>query len=100
MEYRTLTGTGSKVSRVCLGTMTFGAQVSEPEAIKMVHRAMDAGVNFIDTADIYNNGVAETIVGKALKGKRDGVVLASKVGNRVGPYRFKDEGLSRWHVLL
>jgi aryl-alcohol dehydrogenase-like predicted oxidoreductase len=99
MKYRTLTGTGTTVSRVCLGTMTFGDQVEEADAIKMVHRAMDAGVNFIDTADIYTGGASETIVGKALKGKRDGVVLASKVANQVGQYKMKDRGLHRWHVI-
>lgn len=99
MKYRTLTGTGAKVSRICLGTMTFGAQVSEADAIRMVHRALDAGVNFIDTADVYTKGVSETIVGKALRGKRDGVILASKVGNQVGPYSLKDDGLSRWHII-
>jgi aryl-alcohol dehydrogenase (NADP+) len=65
----------------------------------MVHRALDAGVNFIDTADIYSKGVSETITGKALKGKRNGVVLASKVGNQVGQYKLKDNGLSRWHII-
>ncbi|MFQ5906502.1 MAG: aldo/keto reductase [bacterium] len=99
MKYRILTGTGAKVSRICLGTMTFGSQAGESESIQMVHRALDAGVNFIDTADIYNKGVSETILGKALKGKRNGVVLASKVGNQVGQYKLKDVGLSRWHVL-
>lgn len=99
MKYRTLTGTGAKVSRICLGTMTFGGQVNESESIRMVHRALDAGVNFVDTADAYTKGVSETIVGKALKGKRNGVVLASKVGNQVGQYKLKDNGLSRWHVI-
>lgn len=99
MQYRTLTGTGVKVSRICLGTMTFGAQVNETDAIQMVNRALDAGVNFIDTADAYTGGVSETILGKALKGKRDGIVLVSKVGNQVGHYKLKDTGLSRWHVI-
>lgn len=99
MKYRTLTGTGATVSRVCLGTMTFGDQVDEAESIKMVHRALDAGVNFIDTADVYTKGASETIVGKALKGKRNGVVLASKVANQSGQYKLKDTGLSRWHVI-
>lgn len=99
MKYGTLTGTGAKVSRICLGTMTFGGQVDESESIRMVHRALDAGVNFVDTADVYTGGASETIVGKALKGKRNGVVLASKVGNQVGPYKLKDNGLSRWHVI-
>jgi len=99
MKYRTLTGTGATVSRICLGTMTFGGQVDEAESIKMVHRALDAGVNFIDTADVYTGGESEIITGKALKGKRGGVVLASKVGNRVGQYRLKDNGLTRWHII-
>lgn len=99
MEYRTLTGTGATVSRICLGTMTFGDQVNEAEAIRMVHRALDAGVNFVDTADMYTGGNSEIITGKALKGKRDSVVLATKVGNQVGPYELKDDGLTRWHVI-
>jgi aryl-alcohol dehydrogenase-like predicted oxidoreductase len=99
MEYRTLTGTGARISRICLGTMTFGAQADEQESIRMVHRALDAGVNFIDTADAYTQTASETIVGKALKGKRDGIVLASKVGNPVGPHKLKDNGLTRWHVI-
>ncbi len=65
----------------------------------MVHRALDAGVNFIDTADKYNDGVSEEILGKALKGKRDGIVLASKVRNPMGEYELKDVGLTRWHIL-
>jgi len=99
MQYRTLTGTGITVSRICLGTMTFGDQVNEADSIRMVHRALDAGVNFIDTADIYTNGVSEIITGKALKGRREGLVLASKVCNQVGQYKLKDTGLSRWHVI-
>ena len=79
--------------------MTFGSQVDEADSIKMIHRALDAGVNFVDTADVYNKGVSEIIVGKALKGKRDGVVLASKVGNQVGAYKLKDNGLTRWHII-
>ena len=99
MKYRTLTGTGAKVSRLCLGTMTFGSQLDEAESIRVVHRAIDAGINFIDTADVYNNGVSETILGKALKDIRGGVVLASKVRWSMGPQKHKDRGLSRWHVI-
>ena len=99
MEYQTLTGTGATVSKICLGTMTFGGQVDESESIRMVHRALDAGVNFVDTADAYTDGNSEIITGKALKGKRNGVVLASKVGNQVGQYELKDDGLSRWHII-
>src|ERR671924_631566 len=99
MEYRTLRGTGAKVSRLCLGTMTFGAQADEATSIRMVHRALDAGINFVDTADIYNRGLTETIVGKALDGKRNGVVLVSKVRGLLGPHELKDQGLTRWHIL-
>jgi len=100
MKYRTLTGTGAKVSRLCLGTMTFGAQTDEAESIRIVHRALEAGICFVDTADAYTNGVSETITGKALAGGlREGVVLASKVRNPVGPYEHKDVGLTRWHII-
>ena len=99
MEYRTLTGTGATVSRVCLGTMTFGQQVDEPTSARMIDSALDAGVNFIDTADAYVGGLSEEIVGRALKGKRDGVVLASKVANDVGPDPRLDGGLHRRHVI-
>jgi len=99
MEYQTLRGTGIEISRICLGTMTFGDQADEATSIKMVDAAIDAGVNFIDTADVYVKGVSEEIVGKALKGKRDKVVLASKVANFVGEDKRKDSGLHRWHVI-
>ena len=79
MEFKVLRGTGIKVSRICLGTMTFGDQADEATSIKMVGMAIVAGVNFIDTADAYVGGKSETIVGKALKGKRDKVILATKV---------------------
>jgi aryl-alcohol dehydrogenase-like predicted oxidoreductase len=61
MQYRTLTGTGVTVSRICLGTMTFGDQLSEADSIRMTHYALDAGVNFVDTADAYTKGVSEII---------------------------------------
>jgi aryl-alcohol dehydrogenase-like predicted oxidoreductase len=99
MEYQTLRGTGITVSRLSLGTMTFGAQADEAAAMRMVHMAIDAGVNFIDVADVYVGGVSEEIVAKALKGKRNQVVLASKVCNFVGQDRIKDAGLHRWHVI-
>jgi aryl-alcohol dehydrogenase-like predicted oxidoreductase len=79
--------------------MTFGAQTDEATAIRLVDMAVDAGVNFIDTADIYVKGVSEQILAKALVGKRDKVVLASKVCNFVGQDRIKDSGLHRWHVI-
>jgi aryl-alcohol dehydrogenase-like predicted oxidoreductase len=91
MEYRTLGTTGLKVSTHCLGAMMFGmwGNTDEDECRSMVHRALDAGVNFIDTADVYSQGQSEEIVGRALKGRRDEVVLATKVHGKMG------EGLNR-----
>ena len=100
MEYRTLTGTGARVSRISLGSFfTFGGQVGEADAVRMVHRALDAGVNFVDTADVYGRGASETILGQALEGRREGVVLASKVRGNMGPDPHRDAGLNRWHIL-
>ena len=96
-----------RVSPLCLGTMTFGTPVVEADAIRLTHWALDHGVNFLDTANMYEGysryvgspgGVAEKILGKALKGKRDQVVLATKVGMKIGPGD-DDQGLSRNHVL-
>jgi len=81
MEYRKMGRTGLKVSALCLGTMTMGKQVDEPASLRIIERALDLGVNFIDTADLYVNGVTETIVAKAIKGRRESVVLASKGGH-------------------
>ncbi len=83
MEYRTLGHTDLKVSRLSLGTMTFGAQTDEAAAGRMVDRCLDAGINFFDTANVYNQGQAETILGKALAGRRQKVVLASKVRGKM-----------------
>jgi len=87
MEYRKVGRTGLKVSAFCLGTMTFGKQIDEQKSLRIVQRAIDGGVTFIDLADIYANGVTEEILGKAIKGKRDALVLASKAGHlrRWGP---------------
>ena len=98
MQYRKLGRTGVKVSAMCLGTMTYGNQVGETEAINIIERALNAGVNFFDTADAYAEGRSEEIVGKALKGKRHSVVLATKVANRTGPGA-NDIGLSRKHIM-
>jgi aryl-alcohol dehydrogenase (NADP+) len=81
MQYRKMGRTGLKVSALCLGTMTMGKQVDEPTSIRIIERALDLGVNFIDTADLYVNGVTEQIVAKAVRGKRDAVVIASKGGH-------------------
>lgn len=81
MEYRKMGRTGLKVSSLCLGTMTFGKQIDEPASLRIIDRALEAGVTFIDTADLYVNGVTEQIVAKAIKGRRDALVLASKGGH-------------------
>ena len=94
MEYRTLGQTDMRVSRICLGTMTFGAQVSENDAIAIIESALDLGINFIDTANVYVKGASETITGKALKGRRDQVVLASKCAGAMSDDP-ADKGLSR-----
>jgi aryl-alcohol dehydrogenase-like predicted oxidoreductase len=81
MRYRTLGGTGIEVSAHCLGTMMFGA-VGNPDhedSVRIIHAALDQGINFVDTADMYSRGESEEIVGKALKGRRDDIVLATKV---------------------
>ncbi len=98
MEYGKLRGTGLTVSRVSLGTMTFGGQLDEQGSIRIMKEAMEAGVNFIDTADIYTAGQSETIVGKGLAGCRDEIVLASKAG---GPSEAGQNGmgLNRKHLL-
>lgn len=98
MEYRQLGATGLKVSGFCLGTMTFGDQMQEAEAIRAVDLALEAGVNFVDTADIYAGGLSEQIVGRALRGKREDVVLATKVGQKNGP-AMNDVGLSAKHIM-
>ena len=80
MDHRTLGRTGVAVSPLCLGTMMFGSwgNADEADSIRVIHRALDAGINFVDTADVYSGGQSERIVGKALAGRRDGVVLATK----------------------
>jgi aryl-alcohol dehydrogenase-like predicted oxidoreductase len=94
MDRRTLPGTDLTVSRVCLGTMTFGAQADEAVAASMVDAALDHGVNFFDTANVYAGGRSEETLGRVLAGRRDRVVLASKVGIKVGDGP-ADSGLSR-----
>src|ERR1700686_1782917 len=85
IEHRDLGSTGVKVSPLCLGTMMFGAwgNTDHEDSIRIIHRALDAGINFIDTADVYSRGESEEIVGKALKGRRDAVVLATKVHGKM-----------------
>jgi aryl-alcohol dehydrogenase-like predicted oxidoreductase len=92
-----LGNTNLQVTPFCLGAMMFGGKTGRKDAIEIVHRAIDAGINFIDTADVYNGGRSETIVGEALQGLRDKVVLASKAGMTVGEGA-NDTGLSRYHI--
>ncbi|OLD13557.1 MAG: hypothetical protein AUI97_04030 [Crenarchaeota archaeon 13_1_40CM_3_52_17] len=102
MQYTRLGSTGLQVSRICLGTMSFGNSeewmVEIDKARPIVKRAVDLGVNFFDTANLYSNGRSEEIVGELLKGHRDDVVIASKVRLKVGEGPNK-EGLSRYHIL-
>jgi aryl-alcohol dehydrogenase-like predicted oxidoreductase len=98
MDYKNLGKTGLKVSRICLGAMNYGDPVSETESINIVKNAMALGVNFFDTADGYAQGRSEAILGKALKGERQSVVVATKTGvpTGTGP---NDAGLSRLHIM-
>ena len=98
MEYTLLKGTGLKVSRFCLGTMTFGDQTNEADAIRIVDYALDQGVNFFDTADTYTGGQSELILGKALEGKRENAVIATKVTNPRGPLP-NQSGQGRKHII-
>jgi aryl-alcohol dehydrogenase-like predicted oxidoreductase len=86
MRYRTLGSTGIQVSPYCLGAMMFGgwANADQADGVRIIHKALDAGINFVDTADVYSRGDSEEIVGKALKGRRDSVVLATKVHGTMG----------------
>lgn len=98
MNYRKMNGTGLRVSDICLGTMTFGAQTNEDESIRIIDHAIEKGVNFIDTADAYYNGESERIVGRALKGRREDIVLATKVRFKTGD-EVNNNGLNRRHIL-
>jgi aryl-alcohol dehydrogenase-like predicted oxidoreductase len=100
MEYRTLGRTGVKVSAYCLGAMMFGGwgNTDEDECVRMIHTALEAGINFVDTADVYSEGQSEEIVGKALKGRRDDVVLATKVHGQMGQ-GLNDRGNSRLWIM-
>jgi aryl-alcohol dehydrogenase (NADP+) len=98
MQYRSLGRTGIKVSPYCLGAMMFGA-IGNPDhdgSIQIIHKALDAGINFIDTADAYSRGESEVIVGKALKGRRDNVVLATKAHHPMGDDPNQQGNSRRW----
>jgi aryl-alcohol dehydrogenase-like predicted oxidoreductase len=98
MDYRTLGRTGLKVTPLCLGTMMFGdwGNPDHDESIRIIHRALDAGINFVDTADVYSAGESEEIVAKALKDRRDRVVLATKVHGVMGDDPNQRGNSRRW----
>src|SRR4051794_19300082 len=101
MDYRQLGRTGVEVSPLCLGAMMFGdwGNKDHDESVRIIHRALDAGINFIDTADVYSRGESETIVGKALAGgRRDDVVLATKVHGTMGDDPNQRGNSRRWIV--
>ena len=100
MKYRTLGRTGVKVSTLCLGAMMFGAfgNRDHDEGVAIIDAALDAGINFIDTADVYSRGESEEIVGRALKGKRDDVVLATKAHGRMADEVNHAGNSRRWLV--
>src|SRR5689334_2568793 len=101
MEYRVLARTGVKVSPLCLGAMMFGAwgETDHDACVRIIHRALDAGINFVDTADVYSRGESEEIVGKALAGgRRDNVILATKVHGTMGDDPNEFGNSRRWIV--
>ena len=98
MKRRILGGTGMSVSEFALGTMMFGAMGNpdHDDSVRIIHTALDAGINFVDTADVYSRGESEEIVGQALKGRRDDVVLATKFALPMGPDANQRGGSPRW----
>src|SRR6185503_4065226 len=101
MEHRQLGRTGVSVSPLCLGAMMFGAwgETDHEESVRVIHRALDAGINFIDTADVYARGESEEIVGKALAGgRRDNVVLATKFHGTMGDDPNEAGNSRRWVI--
>src|SRR3989441_11716185 len=102
MQYTRLSSTGMQVCRICLGTMSFGNSeewmVEDDKARPIVKRALDLGVNFFDTANVYSTGRSEEIVGELLKDHRDTVVIATKVRLKAGEGP-NSEGLSRYHIM-
>jgi aryl-alcohol dehydrogenase-like predicted oxidoreductase len=100
MEYRSLGRSGVMVSPLCLGVMNFGGPTNKEDSIAIINRALEAGINFIDTANVYNAGESERVVGAALQanGRRDEVVLATKVYGQVGQGP-NEQGVSRYHLI-
>jgi aryl-alcohol dehydrogenase-like predicted oxidoreductase len=101
IEHRKLGSTGVSVSPLCLGAMMFGAwgNTDHEDSIGIIHRALDAGINFIDTADVYSRGESEEIVGKALTGRRNSVVLATKVHGKMDDHDLNKFGNSRRWII-
>src|SRR5690348_5825300 len=98
MRYKRLGRSGLKVSAVGLGGNTFGRYADEQETARCIHTALDQGINFFDTADVYNNGVSEEYVGKALADRRERAIITSKVAMKMGEGP-NDKGLSRVHIM-
>ena len=98
MQYHNLNGTSLKTSLLCLGTMMFGGQTNEADSLKIMDYAYEQGINFFDTANVYNQGESERIVGKGLKGRRDEIILATKVRGQMGENP-NNAGLSRRNIL-
>jgi aryl-alcohol dehydrogenase (NADP+) len=98
MEQRTLGKTGIQVSVQCLGAMMFGlwGNRDHDDSVRIIHHALDNGINFVDTADVYSQGESEEIVGEALKGRRDEVVLATKVHGQMGEGVNRQGNSRRW----
>ena len=94
MEYRQLGRSGLKISPICLGTMMFGGPADEATSGRIIAKAREAGINFIDTADAYNNGNSEQVVGRAISNSRQNWVLATKLANAIGD----DPKIGRAHV--
>ena len=99
VEYRNLGRSGLKVSRLCLGTMMFGGEASDEDALEMMSVALEAGINFLDSADWYNHGGSERVIGRFLKGRRDELVLATKVTLPTGDGP-NQQGASRKHIRI
>src|ERR1700723_429091 len=100
MQYRNFGSTGIKVSNLCLGAMMFGTfgNPDHEDSIGIIHAALDAGINFVDTADMYSRGESEEIVGQALRGQRDDVVLATKFFNPMGDDPNQRGASRRWII--
>ena len=98
MEYRLFGRTGVKVSPLCLGAMNFGGATDEGDSIQIIQAAIEGGINFVDTANVYTEGRSEQYVGKALQGRRDKVFLATKVHGKAGPGP-NDENNTRLHII-